>query len=316
MTDTESEPDLTVHIGDGHKGDPLRLANPVIAAAGTYGTGLEVQRDLDLSAIGALVTPAITRVAHRRRPTVSPRETAAGLFLAGPFPSLGLRSVLNRLMPLWEGWPLPVIASIPASDADECVEIAVALAGHAGIDAIELSFVTPEPWLDRDGGAQAFQRMCRRLSDAWPQPLIVKLPYGLTNTLALVEIAASSGVDAVSLGGGLPASIIDRGDARRPRLMAGRVVGPATHPFALAAVASVCAGTEMPIIAAGGITTGSDALDFLEAGARAVQVGSASLRDPTAPIRVAGELRRIVGGTEGASGSLIGTDRGGEASRQ
>lgn len=290
--------DLSVSIGGGRKGDPLHLANPIITAAGTCGTGVELQRDIDLTAVGAFVTPAITRRSHRRPGTVSPREVPAGLFLAGPYPSLSLRSVLNRSMALWESWPVPVIANIPAGDADECFEIAAALADYADIAAIELSFISYASWLDVDDNLPELRRMYRRLRDAWPRPLIVKLPYGLTNTLALVDAAGDAGVDAVSLGGGFPARIVERGHAvERPRLVAGRVTGPATRPLALGMVAAICAGTHVPVIASGGVTSGTDALDFLQAGARAVQVGSATLRDPGAVVRVARDLERLMRGT-------------------
>jgi dihydroorotate dehydrogenase (NAD+) catalytic subunit len=304
MTDAGSAVDLSVSIGAGRKGDPLQLANPIIAASGTFGTGLELQRDIDLTAIGAFVTPAITRRAHGRRPAVPPRESPAGLFLAGPYPSIGLRAVLNRFASLWEGWPVPVIANIPAGDADECFEVAAALAGYAGVAAIELSFVSDAAWLDDDDNLPEFGRICRRLSDTWPRPLIVKLPYGLTDTIILVDAAGDAGVDAVSLGGGFPARIVDRDVvADRARFVTGRVTGPATHPMALHVTAAVCAGTKMPVIASGGVSSGDEALGFLQAGARAVQVGSASLRDPAAVVRVARDLEWLVRGAGRSSDS-------------
>jgi dihydroorotate dehydrogenase (NAD+) catalytic subunit len=312
MTDVAPAADLTVEIGSGHKGDPLRLVNPIIAAAGTLGTGVELQRDIDLTAIGALVTPAISRRVHRR-PAVLPRESPAGLFLSGPYPSIRLRDVLDRYALLWEGWSVPVIANIAADDADESVEVATALARYAGVAALELSFVSSAPWLDGDGSVTEVRRLCRRLSDTWPRPLIVKLPYGLSNTLALIEVAIGGGADAISIGGGFPAAVVDQsGSTGGLRLVRGRVTGPATKSLALHAIAAVCAETAAPVIASGGITSGTDALDFLLAGARAVQVGSASLRDPSAPVRVAWDLERLARGTGQAAITAIGGGFGDE----
>jgi dihydroorotate dehydrogenase (NAD+) catalytic subunit len=316
MTNAGPAVDLTVSIGSGHKGDPLHLANPIIAAAGTFGTGVELQRDVDLAVIGAIVTPAISRRAHRHRPAVPVRETPSGLFMVVPYPSISLRAVLNRFAPLWEDWPVPVIANISAGDADECVEVAAALAGYAGIAAIELSFVAYAAWLDGDDSLPEFRRLCRRLSNTWPRPLIVKLPYGLADSLTLIGAAAESGVDAISLGGGFPAGVIDRGAADRARLITGRLTGPATHAYALHAAAAICAETSMPVIASGGVASGVDALDFLQSGARAVQVGSASLRDPAAAVEVARDLERLVRDMGRSSGSGFDGDLQDEESSQ
>jgi dihydroorotate dehydrogenase (NAD+) catalytic subunit len=287
--------DLSITFGTGRKGDPMRLHNPVIAASGTLGTGVELQRDYDLAAIGALVTPGITRRAQQRRPATPPLETPAGLFLSERFPALSLRSAVSRYASLWESLPVPVIANLPAGDADECVEIAAMLADHPGVAAIELGLVSLAPRLTGNDSALEVQWLCRRLSDTWPRPLIVKLPYGLTDTRILIDAATEGGADAISLGGGLPARVLNRGGATDwRRLLSGRIVGPAMHPLALHAVAAACAETRTPIIASGGVTSGADALAFLLAGAWAVQVGSASLRNPAAAIDVARDLEHLV----------------------
>lgn len=270
---------LSVDFGGGRKGDPLRLANPVMAAAGTFGTGLEVQRDLDLSRIGGLVTPAIGR---RGRNHVIPQpitETPAGLLLFGPYPSMSLRAVIDRYAPLWRNWPFPVIANMQVEDGEECVEIASVLADHGAVAAIELGL--PPDWsVVGAGGAAAVRGLCRRVIEAWHGPLIVKLPYGIAELPACVEAATEGGADAVSLGGGFPGRAA----------AVGRLVGPATHPLALEVVARICAATRTPIIASGGVSSGRDALDFLLAGAQAVQVGSASLRNPAAILDIVGDI--------------------------
>lgn len=295
MTSSEPAVDISITIGAGRKGDPLRLRNPVIAASGTLGTGTEVQRDINLAALGAIVTPGIARRARNPRPAIPLVETPAGLFLAGAYPTLSIRSVVGRYAPRWATWPAPVIANLPADDADACVATAAMLADHIGVAAIELGLVPIASHLTDDGSARDLQHLCRQLSDNWPRPLLVKLPYGLPNLRTLVEAAAEGGADAVVLGGGFPARAVDRDRSIAPdRLLAGRVVGPATRPLALDAVAAICATTRLPVIASGGIASGADALAFLVAGARAVQVGSASLRHPAAAITVARDLDELV----------------------
>jgi dihydroorotate dehydrogenase (NAD+) catalytic subunit len=259
-----------------------------------------------------LVTPAITRrPRHRGRPSPL-RETPAGLLLAGPYPSVGYRTALRRHVPAWEASPVPVIANLPAEDADECLEVASALADHGGVAAVEL--VLPAQML-REGGAAALGRLCERVLAVWPASLIAKLPYGTDDLLNSIEAAAAGGADAVALGGGFPGRVFEYGTRDTPpRAMSGRVVGPATRPLALHVVATVCAATRVPVIASGGITRAEDALDFLLAGAQAVQVGSASLRDPSVVVDMAAGLAELLQATGAPSVVALRNRRRGEGS--
>jgi dihydroorotate dehydrogenase (NAD+) catalytic subunit len=313
----DPEPSLAVTLAPGRKGDPLVLANPVMAASGTFGLGTELQRHVDLSLLGAMITPGIARATRPGRDQhgrISPaiiRETPAGLLIAERYPTIGLRAALRELRPLLESRRTPVIANLPASDADECAQLAGSLAEDEGFAAIELDLTFLEGDDEPSRAAAVVQDLTARVRGVWPGPLLAKLPYSPHTAAGLAGAARDGGADALSLGGGFPGTASVRGDGHSTyRPMTGRLVGPATKPLALSLIGAVVGATDLPVVAAGGITVGEDAVEFLRAGATAVQVGSASFVDPhaalTAADGIATYLRRI-GETDVRN--IIGADR-------
>jgi dihydroorotate dehydrogenase (NAD+) catalytic subunit len=284
-------------LGGGRKGDPLELANPVIAAAGTFGTGVELQRLGEAARPGAIVSPAIGRRTRRSASGLQLLEVSAGLLVAGQYPTLSHRRVVEELAPLWRAWQSPVIVNVLAEDRDACLEVASALADVDGVSAIELSFAWPAlgstavSWLP-----DAVAELTGTIASVWGRPLIAKLPYGAGDDVALATAAAEAGADAVTLGGGFPGQ-----GAWAGRRLHGAIVGPCTKPLALRAVAEVAHAVPIPLIASGGITTAADAIDFLQSGAQAVQVGSATIRDPRAVYQIAGDVSALLSEQEAAT---------------
>ncbi|MGH2584797.1 MAG: HisA/HisF-related TIM barrel protein [Dehalococcoidia bacterium] len=286
-------------LGGGRKGDPLELANPVIAAAGTFGAGAELQRLGEPARPGAIVSPAVARRTRRSVTGLQLLEVPAGLLLTGQYPTVSHRRVVEDLAPLWRTWRSPVIVNVLADDRDACLEVAAALADVDGVSALELSFAWPvvgstaESWLP-----DVVAGLTGAIASVWSRPLIAKLPYGAGDGIALATAAVEGGADAVALGGGFPGQGVWAG-----RNTLGAVVGPCTKPLALRVVAAVAPSVTVPLIASGGITAAADAVDFLQAGARAVQVGSATIRDPRAVYRIAGDINTLLATHEtGAQG--------------
>jgi dihydroorotate dehydrogenase (NAD+) catalytic subunit len=307
-------PSLAVTLAPGRKGDPLELSNPVLAAAGTFGIGTELQRIVEPSRLGAVITPGIARSTRSPRDRhgapcrVIVAETPAGLLVAPQYPTVGYRVALRDLAPLLATRDATVIANLPAYDADECEEVSAVLAEDSTVAAIELD--TPAIW-DGTGESSAVVAAVRgivqRVRQVWHGPLIVKLAYA-DAAAARAAAAREGGADVISLGGGFPGVVVRRREAGAGwRRVAGRLVGPATRPLALGLIGSVVEAVDVPVIASGGITTGSDAVEFLLAGATAVQVGSATFASPRAAADVVDgiaaylaqngetDVRRIIG---------------------
>jgi dihydroorotate dehydrogenase (NAD+) catalytic subunit len=290
----------TIRIGGARKGDALILPNPVLIAAG-MGGGAELHRLIAMTRLGGFVTPAITR---QPRPGIrAPRfmESAAGLVCALPFPTLGLRAALRQHAPVWRRWGVPVIANVPGDDVPECQAVLATLDAEALVTAAELD-LTP---LGRHPGAPPLDGAGVRgavsaVAAASPLPLLVKLPPDARSLRLLARTAVEAGADALTIGGGVGALLLDPRSGDRPRLDAPAVLtGPATLPLVLRAVAEVADVVSLPVIASGGVACGVDALALLRAGACAVQVGSALFRDPIAPARVLDELAVLSGTREG-----------------
>ena len=287
------EPRLGVTIAAGGKAGPLELANPVIAAAGTFGTGQELQRLVDVRRLGAIVSPAIAVRSSRRAGEPLLVEVPAGLVVRGAYRSLSYRRVLREAAGWWQRCGTPVLVNTPAVRESDCVEVAEALADAEGVAGLELDFSELTiAGVDASEGADVIARVAAAVAPRWHGPLLAKLGYDATGDTTLARAAEEAGVDALSLGGGFPAVASEAAPiGQRRRLRPGRLVGPATKPLALRLLAAVARAVTIPVIAAGGICRGADAVEFLLAGATAVQVGSATLNDPSAALTVVEELK-------------------------
>lgn len=280
--------DLHVDLVSGGKRQ-LSLANPVMTASGTFGNGLEYQKVFDIQRLGAIVSKAITR--KPRRGNVQPRiaETAAGMINSIGLQNIGLSAIIRDVAPVWETWQVPVIANIAGETVDDYAELASRLDGVAGVAAIEMNISCPnvESGLEFGADPDAANKVTKAVRRRTDLPLIVKLTPNVTDIVAVASAVADGGADALTLINTYPAMSIDV-RSRRPALGwgAGGMSGPALKPIAVRLVYLVSQAVDVPLIGCGGITTGEDAVEFLLAGATAVQVGTATFRNPRAALDV------------------------------
>jgi len=280
--------DLHVDLVSGGKRQ-LSLANPVMTASGTFGNGLEYQKVFDIQRLGAIVSKAITR--KPRRGNVQPRiaETAAGMINSIGLQNIGLSAIIRDVAPVWETWDVPVIANIAGETEDDYATLASRLDGVAGVAAIEINISCPnvESGLEFGADPDAANRVTKAVRRRTDLPLIVKLTPNVGDIVAVAAAVVDGGADALTLINTYPAMSIDV-RTRRPALGwgAGGMSGPALKPIAVRLVYLVSQAVDVPVIGCGGITTGEDAVEFLLAGASAVQVGTATFRSPQAALDV------------------------------
>lgn len=283
--------DLSVPLASG-----LTLANPVMVAAGGLGFGGELAHRLDLDRLGGLVTPSITLGARRGYPPPRLVEAVAGVLSSTGLPNPGLAAVVRGQAPVWATWRLPVLASLAGATADEFGELAEGLAAAPGVAGLELNLADQPAGglLDRLVPAEV-GAIVAAVRPRAALPLLAKLPSGAAGLVDLARAAVEAGADALTIGHGLPGLAWDR-TRRRPRLAVGggTLSGPAIRPLALRAVAEVVAAVSAPVVGCGGISRGADALEYLQAGAVAVQVCTACLVTPRAPWTILEEIAQTL----------------------
>lgn len=282
-------PHLAVDVGGG-----LRLRNPVIAASGTFGYGLEFAGVMDLRAIGAIVVKGLSLEPHRGHPAPRILETAAGMLNAIGLQNVGVREFVESKLPQLREIGTPIVANCWGHAPEEFAEVAARLSDAEGLAAVEINVSCPNK---REWGKiiatdpDATREVVRLVRARCRLPLWVKLSPNVTDIASFARIAEEEGADAVSLINTLVGLAVDL-DQRRPVLTngTGGLSGPAIKPIALRMVHEVARSVKIPVIGMGGISSGEDALEFLLVGARAVQVGTASFTDPRATERIAGEI--------------------------
>ncbi len=275
--------DLTVHLGR------LRLPNPILVASGTFGYGREMTGLVDLRRLGGVIPKTITP--HPRRGNAPWRtvETAAGLLNSIGLDNDGVEAFIAHQLPWLTACGAPVVVSLAGASVAEFVALAARLDGLAGIAAVELNISCPNVSHGVDMGTDpaACRAVVAGVRSATRFPLLAKLTPNVTDIVALARAARDGGADGVSLINTLQGMAVDW---RRRRPLLGNVVGglsgPAIKPVALRCVHQVHRAVGLPIIGVGGIMTIDDVMEFLVAGATAVQVGTASFADPTASIRL------------------------------
>jgi len=266
------------------------MANPVMTASGTFSFGLDEEHVFDLQQLGALVTKTVTPRARKGNAQVRTSETAAGMLNAIGLQNPGVSQVARKLAPRWARWKIPVVVSILGSTVDEYGAVAERLDSVEGVSGIEVNISSPNA---KRGGMEFGQNpdtaaaVTRAVVQATTLPVIVKLTPNVTDVVAVATAVVEAGADALCVINTLQAMAIDL-PTRRPTTSTGfaGLSGPAIKPVALRMVYQVAAAVDIPIIGCGGITTGADAIEFLLAGARAVQVGTATFVNPRAPIDV------------------------------
>jgi dihydroorotate dehydrogenase (NAD+) catalytic subunit len=282
-------PDLSVQLAPKNKRG-LLLSNPVMTASGTFGYGTEYGQLFDIQRLGAIVCKGTTLETREGNPQPRLVETASGVINSIGLQNIGVKALLKEKAPVWSGWWVPVIVNIAGDTAAEYGKLAEALDGVKGISGIEVNVSCPNV---RAGGAafgaspEAAAGATAAVRAATSLPIIVKLTPNTGDIAGVAGAVVEAGADAVSLINSVKGMAIDIG-ARRPSLknITGGLSGPAIKPLALALVYEVAGAVDVPVIGCGGIATAGDALEFIMAGASAVQVGSATFGNPRASLDV------------------------------
>lgn len=282
-------PDLAVNLAPGHPSG-LVLKNPVLTASGTFGYGTEYAKLIDIERLGGIVSKAITRRAREGNSQPRIAETPSGMLNAIGLQNVGVDAVIRDKAPMWASWNVPVIANVAGFTIRDYVEVVERLSDTPGVAGIELNISCPN--VDAEGhmfgldprDAAAVTSAVRTVCDV---PLIVKLSPNVTDISEIARAVEAAGADAVSLINTIPGMVIDL-RRRRPYLanQTGGLSGPAIRPIAVRMVWQVAQAVKIPVIGIGGISTAEDALQFLMAGATAVQIGTASFVNPQAALEV------------------------------
>ena len=292
VRDGEAAIDLRVRIG------PLRLANPVLVASGTFGYGDEYSHVLDVSSLGGVITKTVTLEPRAGNPAERIAETAAGMLNSIGLENVGLEKFRTEKLPRLRALGATIVASVGGETPDELVRLLEALGGEPGIGGFEINFSCPNV---AKGGARYWaeprrlERTLARLRPLTRAALIAKLSPDVTSIADLAIACERGGADALTAVNTFVGMAVDL-EHRRSRLgrATGGLSGPAIKPLALARCHEAAAAVRIPVIGSGGIMSGRDALEFIAIGAAAVQVGTASFIHPRAASDVLGELRGLL----------------------
>ena len=276
--------DLSVEAARG-----LWLKNPVLTASGTFGQGVEYAELIDVGRLGAIVNKGTTPRARAGNPQYRIAETPAGILNSIGLENPGAEEVARKYGKVWAKLGVPVIVNVAGYSVDDYVFVVEALDGTPGVVAFELNVSCPNV----EGGMlfgtdpQLAAQVTRGVKDATDKPVIVKLTPNAPNVVEVAQACEAAGADGLTAINTVLGMRIDVAK-RRPMLGTGSggLSGPALRPIAVHLTYQVAQAVSIPIIGAGGVTNANDALEFLMAGASAVQVGTATFADPTAPLTV------------------------------
>jgi dihydroorotate dehydrogenase (NAD+) catalytic subunit len=268
----------------------LLLANPVMTAAGTFGYGTEYSHLFDIQKLGAIVCKGTTLEPRDGNPQSRLVETASGLLNSIGLQNIGVKALIKGKALIWANWRVPVIVNIAGETVDDYAQLAKELDGIAGISGIEVNISCPNV---KAGGVEfgvnpeSAARVTAAVKSATSLPILVKLTPNTSDIVGVAAAVAEAGADAISLINTVKGMAIDT-VTRQPLLgnRTGGLSGPAIKPIALSMVYEVAGTVDLPIIGCGGIITGNDAIEFIMAGASAIQVGTASFANPRAPLYV------------------------------
>jgi dihydroorotate dehydrogenase (NAD+) catalytic subunit len=272
----------------------VSLPNPVIAASGTFGYGLEFAGLVDLAAVGAIGVKGLSLEPYPGKPAPRLVESPAGMLNAIGLQNVGIEAFLRERLPALVRLGARVVANFWGDSPEEFAECGARLDQAPGLVALELNAASPNrpEWggiiaSDPVALAAVVHAVRRRVR----MPLWVKLSPNVSDITRVGRAAEAEGADALCAINTLRGLAVDV-ETRRPRLrsVTGGLSGPAIKPVALAMVWALARSVRIPVVGIGGIRTGEDALEFLCCGARAVQVGTATFYDPRAPLRIAAEM--------------------------
>lgn len=279
---------LDVEIGN------LKLKNPVLTASGTFGYGEEFADLIDLNRLGGFIVKGTTLNPREGNPYPRMAETPSGMLNAVGLQNKGIDYFIDNIYPRIKDINSKIIVNVSGASTGDYVEVCEKLATLSAIEAVEINISCPNV---KQGG-MAFGTSCdgaasitKAVRKAYPKTLIVKLSPNVTDIASIACAVENEGADSVSLINTLMGMAIDA-ERQRPRLstITGGLSGPAVKPVALRMVWQVAHAVKIPVIGLGGITNGTDAIEFMLAGARAVQIGTANFIDPTVTMKVIDEI--------------------------
>lgn len=297
--------DLRVRLGR------LALPNPVLVASGTFGYAREMQALVDLSRLGGILPKTVTRQPRAGNPPWRTVETPAGMLNSIGLDNDGVDAFIAHHLPYLGSVGAPIVVSIAGRTAEEFVEMAAQVGEASGAAAVELNISCPNVSGGVDFGTNP--RMCEELVEACRAacrlPIVAKLTPNVTSIAEMAVAAEAGGADAISLINTCQGMAVDW---RRRRPLLGNVIGglsgPAIKPIALRCVFQAARAVKTPLIGIGGIATIDDVMEFLVAGATAVQLGTVNFYNPTASMTVLDALPGAVAELGASSvGEIVGT---------
>ncbi len=277
--------DLTTHIGEH-----LVLKNPVMTASGTFGYGLEYADLMDISRLGAIIVKGTTAEPRQGNPYPRMAETPAGMLNAVGLQNRGVDYFVDKIYPAIRSIDTAMIVNVGGSTVETYMECAEKIAALDDIPAIELNISCPNV---KQGGmgfglcAASAAEVVRAVRRVYPRTLIVKLSPNVTDITEIARAVEAEGADAVSLINTLLGMAVDA-ERKKPILstVTGGLSGPCVKPVALRMVWQTAKAVRIPVIGLGGIASWRDAVEFMLAGATAVQIGTSNFVDPTVSLKV------------------------------
>jgi len=285
----ESLPKLRIQLAPHHpKG--LILDNPVMTAAGTFGYGTEYSELVDIQRLGAIICKGTTLMPRKGNPQPRIVETTCGLLNSVGLENIGVDALVKDKAPIWAGWRVPVIVNVAGETFDEYIQVVTKLEGIPGVSGIELNISCPNisaGGLEFGVNPELAAELTSVVKTATSLPLMVKLSPNVTDIREIALAVEGAGADAISLINTVRGMAIDINE-RRPCLgnIIGGLSGPAIKPIALYMVHETAKNVRIPVIGCGGISCAEDALEFIMAGASAVQIGTANLTNPGVSLAV------------------------------
>ncbi len=290
-------PALSVQLAP-HNKKGLLLSNPVMAASGTFGYGTEYAEVVDIQRLGAIICKGTTLKPRPGNPQPRLWETAGGVLNSIGMENIGIDALIREKAPLWAGWKVPVIVNILGESIEDYGKLAKRLDKASGVSGIEVNISCPNVsagGMEFGANPKSAAEVTAAVKAKTTLPVIVKLSPNVTDITEIACAVEAAGADAISLINTLRGMAIDT-KSRKPVLgnVCGGLSGPAIKPVALYMVYQVARAVKVPIIGCGGIATASDALEFIMAGASAVQVGTAIFTNPCTPLDILEGIERFM----------------------
>jgi dihydroorotate dehydrogenase (NAD+) catalytic subunit len=281
--------DLSIDLGF------ITLKNPVIAASGTFGYGLEFDPFIDLNLLGGFVVKGLYFSPREGNPPPRLVETPSGLINAIGLPGIGVKRFSEEILPQLQKYNTAIIINACGESEEEYASVVEFLDKKEGIAAYELNISCPN--VEQDGlcpalSPEATFSVVSLIKKTSSRPIITKLSPNVTDVVEIALSAQEAGADALSLVNTFLAMAVDT-ETQKPKLanIYGGLSGPAIKPIALRMVHQVASRIKIPVIGMGGILTGKDALEYLIAGAKAVEVGTANFIDPESMVKIIQEMK-------------------------